>query len=113
MAFVIWYELSDLNAIGGSVNAGQALAGLANSDRVLARKYWQGGANGWATAPVGHQANDDLCSLCRQLVITFGTLAEFRGLLDRIADALGGDALYLHKLAEDMGNPWGGQDPWP
>lgn len=111
MAFVIWYELVDLDIIAGAVNAN--LSSLPVADRNLARKYWQGGVDGWATAPVGHSSGDDLCPLCRQLVITYGTLAEFRALLDRIADALGGDALYLHKLAADMGNPWGGQDPFP
>jgi hypothetical protein len=111
MAFVVWYELVDLNVIGGATNAD--LAALPVADRNLARKYWNGGVDGWATAPVGHWSGDDLCSLCRQLVITFGTLAEFRALLHRIADALGGDALYLHALADDMGNPWGGQDPFP
>jgi hypothetical protein len=111
VAFVVWYELEDLNVVAGAVNTGAGT--VSQADRNLARKYWQGGVSGWATAPVGHWNGDTNCPKCRQLVITFGTLAEFRALLDRIADALGGDALYLHKLAEDMGNPWGGQDPFP
>ena len=113
MAFVIWYELSDLNQIGGSVQAGQTLAGLTNSDKQEARRYWQNGLSGWATAPTGHWSGDTNCASCRQLVISYGTLAAFRALLDRIADTLGGDALYLHSLAADMGNPWGAQEPWP
>lgn len=111
MAFVVWYELVDLNVVAGAVNAGSGAISVA--DRNLAKKYWNGGVSGWATAPVGHHPNDQNAPLARQLVITFGNLTEFRALLDRIADALGGDALYLHKLAEDMGNWWGGQDPWP
>lgn len=111
MAFVVWYELIDLDIIAGAINAN--LGALPVADRNLAKKYWNGGVSGWATAPVGHNPADDNCPLCRQLVITFGNLTEFRGLLDRIADALGGDALYLHSLAEDMGHSWGGQDPWP
>jgi hypothetical protein len=111
MAFVIWYELSDLNIIAGAIAASNGVIPVA--DRNLARKYWQGGIDGWATAPVGHASADANCPLCRELVCTFGTLTEFRALLDRIADALGGDTLYLHKLAEDMGNWWGAKDPWP
>lgn len=111
MAFVIWYELVDLNLVAGAIQANSAA--ITQADKNLGRKYWNGGVDGWATAPVGHAAADTNCPLCRQLVITFGTLTEFRGLLDRIADALGGDALYLHSLAADMGNWWGGKDPWP
>lgn len=111
MAFAIWYELSDLNVVGGAITANAAA--IAQADKNLARKYWQGGVSGWATAPVGHAPGDNMCPLCRQLVITYGTLTEFRALLDRIADALGGDALYLHNLASDMGAASGGQDPYP
>lgn len=111
MAFAIWYELVDLNIVGGAITANAA--NISQADKNLARRYWQNGVSGWATAPGGHAPGDDLCPLCRQLVISYGSLTEFRALLDRIADALGGDALYLHSLAEDMGHPWGGQDPWP
>lgn len=111
MAFAIWYELIDLDIVAGALQANAA--NITQADKNLARRYWQGGISGWATAPVGHASGDDNCPLCRQLVCTYGTLTEFRALLDRIADALGGDALYLHSLAEDMGHWWGGQDPYP
>ena len=112
MAFVIWYEMVDLDKVGGAI-AGADKAAISIADRNLARRYWNGGVNNWANAPVGHHPNDDNCPLCRQWVISYGTLAEFTALLDRIADAIGGDALYLHSLAEDMRQWWGGQDPYP
>jgi hypothetical protein len=111
MTFAIWYETVDLNVVAGAINA--STAPISQADKNLAKKYWQGGIDGWATAPLGHHPNDLTAPLARQLVCTFGTLVEFRALLDRVADALGGDALYLHSLAADMGNWWGGQDPFP
>jgi len=101
MAFALLYELSDLNWIGGSTNAAASLQALTPGDRNLARKYWNGGIKDWATAPP-YTGEPLTCPLCRILVVNFGTVAELVGLLHRIADALGGDALYLHAIANDV-----------
>jgi hypothetical protein len=101
MSFAILYELSDLNWIGGSTQTAQSFGALTNADRTLARKYWQNGIRDWATAPA-YTGEPDTCPLCRILPCTYGTVAEFAALLHRVADALGGDALYLHAIAEDV-----------
>jgi len=111
MAFAIIYELSDLNAIGGSVSIAGSFGALSPADRQEARRYWQNGIEDWATAAA--YAADPTCTLCRILPCSYGTVAEFTDLLDRVADALGGDALYLHAIASDMRTPSGHLEPYP
>lgn len=101
MAFALLYELSDLNWIGGTTQTAGNLGSLTNSDRQEARRYWNNGINGWASAPA-YTGEPTTCPQCRILVCTYGTVAEFAALVHRIADAIGGDALYLHAIAEDI-----------
>lgn len=111
MGFALLYELSDLNVIGGSMNAAGSLNALPAADRTLAKKYWNGGIRDWATAPA--YTGDPTCSSCRILACTFGTVAELVALLHRVADALGGDALYLHAIADDIAGASGHIEPYP
>jgi hypothetical protein len=117
MAFAIFYELSDLSSLAGSVQVSSFPNKLKND----LRPYWQNGLSGWATAPVGQSPYEGpgSCNSCRRCVITYGTLAEFRSLLLQVATALGDDgtlespAKYLRRLVEDMGGTAGAVEPWP
>ncbi len=114
MAFAIFYDPSDASSIVGSVNA----ATLPTAMRNLARKYWNGGLNAWATAPLGGSPLDDpqYWGDARTIVIDGPglTLAEFRQLLLDIAAFLGTDAArYLIALSADMGGHSGAIEPWP
>lgn len=112
MGFALLYELEDLNVIGGSVNAAGTLNALSAADRSLAKKYWNGGIRDWATAPA-YTGDPVYCPLCRILPCTYGTVAEFAALCHRAADALGGDALYLHAIADDIVGRSGHIEPYP
>lgn len=110
MAFGIIYEMSDLNVIGGAISAADVNPNLSQTDRQLGRKYWAGGIKDWSTAPV--YAGDPYCPLCHICVCTYGTVAEFAALCHRVADAIGGDALYLHAIANDIMGESGHIEPY-
>lgn len=110
MSFAILYELSDLNVIAGAIS-GADRANISTADRNLARRYWNAGLNAWETAPL--YGLDPYAPLEHICVITYGTLAEFVALCHRVADAIGGDALYLHAIAEDMLGASGHIEPYP
>lgn len=112
MGFALLYELSDLNVIGGSTQTAGSLNALTNTDRTLAKKYWNGGIQNWATAPA-YTGDPVYCPNCRILACTYGTVAEFVALCHRVADALGGDALYLHAIANDIAGASGHIEPYP
>lgn len=112
MAFAIFYELEDLSSIAGSIQA----SSLPQQMKGTINHYWQGGVKNWDTAPVGQSPSDPpgACPACRTLVVTYGTLAEFRQLLLDVAAALGTDAArYLIALSQDMGGSSGAVEPWP
>ena len=112
MAFAIFYEIEDLQRMATQL----ADASLPAKLRGDINKYWNGGFNGWATAPYGWRPGDTYEHERRThyLIITYGTLAEFRQLLVDVANALGTDAAkVLISFAADMGRFCGGCDPYP
>lgn len=114
MAFAIFYELSDLSSIAGSVQS----VSLSNTLRQRVKKYWDGGLSGWATAPLGVSPGDPPNPLSHIVVVSGAalTLADFRQLLLDVAAALGGNqgpAQYLIALSADMGGASGAVEPWP
>lgn len=111
MAFAFFYEMEDLSALAGSLQA----PALSNTLKNRARTFWNGGLKDWTAAPAGAAPGDAVnCPLCRTLVISAGTLADFRQLCYDVADFLGTDTSnYLRALADDMANPSGAQEPWP
>lgn len=116
--FAIFYELSDLSAIAGSINA----QSLSNTLRQRGRQYWNNGLSAWDTAPLASSnpatppavyASAPLARIC---IITQGTLAAFRQYLIDVANFLApGDqaALYLISLSNDMASQEGAIEPWP
>jgi hypothetical protein len=113
--FAIFYELSDLSSLAGTLQA----AGLSNTLKNRARPFWNGGLKDWATAPVGAAPGDTSCPLCHRCVInSSGTLAEFRQLCYDVADFLiaagntSSDVIYLRALADDMAGVSGAIEPW-
>lgn len=118
MSFAIFYELSDLSAIAGSINA----QSLSNTLRQRGRTYWNNGLSGWETTPLASSnpqvppavyASAPLAHIC---IITQGTLAAFRQYLLDVAAFLAPtneSALYLISLSNDMANLEGAIEPWP
>lgn len=115
MAFAIFYELSDLSAIAGSIND----VNLPNTIRQRVKKYWDAGLSEWATAPFGQVPGSTSAPLSRMIVISGSglTLADFRQLLLDVATFFGGasgGAQYLITLSGDMANGGdGAREPWP
>ena len=112
MAFAFYFEMSDASALAGTLRANS----LPNALRNRVTQYWNGGLKDWASAPLGHAPGDDACPNCRRIVITNGSLADFRQLCLDIAAFFGtGDnaANYLVALANELAQPQGGQDPYP
>lgn len=107
MSFAVFYEMPDLAAIGGFLNSD----GLTVDQRNLARRYWDGGFSAFADSPLSDAPYNVDCAACHTVVIGYGTLAGFSALLADIGAALGGDALYMIAIAEDMLGT--GVDPWP
>lgn len=121
MAFAIFYELSDITSI--VANAGPLspiLNSLTNAQKQIAQRAWNGGLNGWQTAPSGQSPSDPpgSCPLCKRVVVDASpavTLQQFRDVLYAIAASLGGgpDVQYIKALADDMGGVSGAVEPWP
>lgn len=123
MAFAICYEPPDVEAMGQQLNLGSLPAALRNE----ARRYWNGGLNTYATAPVGvlPGSSQALCPSCRIISCTYGTLVGFIQILRDVAahHAASGTAndatRYLLALADDLSTPPGvgkndsGREPWP
>lgn len=110
MAFAIFYELGDLSALVGTARA----PSLPNTLKNRVTAYWNGGLKNWDTSPLGAAPGDTSCPLCHTLVISTGTLADFRQLLLDIAGFFGtAQAQYLITLSNDMGGSDGAREPWP
>ena len=108
MTFALLYETGDLAVIGNAIAVADGAA-ISQADKLLLRRYWQNGINGWQSAPA--YDGDPSCPLCRILTCTYGSAAEFIGLCHRLAGAVGGDTLYLHALADDMAHT--ALEPYP
>lgn len=110
MSFAIFYEDADLQYIATNLTRSD----IPGPDRAEAGKYWNGGMSGWATAPFGQSPYEEVNpnNTQRQIVCTYGTLAGFRALIERIAARFPVE-WYLHTLADDMSRNCGGVEPWP
>jgi len=109
MSFAIFYNDEDLPFL-----ARVRTEAISSADRTLALKYWNGGLKNWASCPIAQSPYEQVIptNTARRIVITYGTLAEFRALLYRVALAV--PALsYLRALADDMGRSCGAVEPWP
>lgn len=105
MAFAIRYNTADTQAL---INAANTL-NLSGQDRNYWTRVWNGGLSGWQTAPPCPAQYADNDPDCRQIVITYGTLADLRAFLYKYAP----QAPILAALADDMGGSSGATEPWP
>ncbi len=117
MAFAIFYNTADLTYIGGSITAADYKGAVSQADKNLARRYWNGGLNAWATSPAYIPPEPDPgMSDARIVVISYGTKQEFIDLCLRIADQIAldeghGDTRYLIAWAKDLALT--AIEPWP
>jgi hypothetical protein len=110
MAFAIFFELGDLSTMVGSARA----PSLPNTLRNRVTTYWNAGLRNWDTAPLASAPGDTACPLCRRVIITSGTLADFIQLLKDVAAFFGTkESEYLIALANEISQPHGGVEPWP
>jgi hypothetical protein len=104
--FAICYELGDLAALVGTLNASSLPSGLRNE----ARRYLNGGLDQWDTAPTGVFPGSDPanCPLCKIVTCSYGTLVAFIQLLRDVsahfvAQGTATDATrYFLALADDL-----------
>lgn len=112
MAFAIFYNDVDMTVVETWIrtNANQ----LTNADKQLALQYWNGGIKNWASAPLAQSPFEQFIptSTARRIVVSTGTLAEFRDLIHRIAMTIPG-ASVLEGIAQDMLRNCGAVEPWP
>lgn len=112
MAFAIFYDDSDAQAIAGALTR----ADLTNAERQQAQKFWNGGLKDWQTAPFGLSPCADAsvapANSSRRLVISAVGLTkqDFVNLLNTIGTRVGGTVGgYLTTLALDVAQC--GQEP--
>lgn len=120
MSFGICWELSDMSAMAGSLQAASLPTALRNE----ARRYLNGGLGAWDTSPAG-QFDTAICPLCHIVACTYGTLPAFIQLLRDIAAHFQSQGTateatrYLLSLADDLSAPPGigqnssGREPYP
>src|SRR5512143_3486951 len=101
--FAITLEPVDLQFIAECVTRADASA-LSQTDKRELRRYWQGGLDQWATAPLW--GADSACPLCVVVTCSYGTAADFTYLLTRVNDAVqfpnNTDTNYLRALVSDL-----------
>ncbi len=118
-----------------AIEAGFKETGLSGQERNKMRNYWSGGLSGWRTAPCippehpcfatdgvsstwvdGIVGGTPTSTCMRMIVVTFGTLADFRSLL-RACIGKNPDAEYYRWLEPYLGDTGNGQwyaiDPHP
>ena len=113
MAFAIFYNDQDCPFIEQVYTQRNSLV-ISQADKTLAASFWNGGLKNWKTAPIEQSPFEGFIptNTARRIVVSTGTLQQFRDLLYRIA--LDNPSLsYLRALADDMGRNCGGVEPWP
>lgn len=103
-----------------SIEAGFKELGLSPQNRTKLRGYWNGGLSGWRTAPcipAEHPcfATDGVESIpggtcMRAIVCTFGTVADFRALLQALIGTNPEANYFIDFLT---GKDWYCVEPWP
>jgi hypothetical protein len=107
MTWAVYFNGDDDAPLISSLSTARNDNRVSAADRQLARNYWTGGIQNWATAPI---STDPECTNdpdCHVLVCTFGTSVECRELVRRLGTALGND--FLISLAKN----WVARDPYP
>lgn len=122
MAFAIFYNDVDMANIQTLYDERLSLSATA-PDKALFLNYWGGGVKDWATAPLGQSPYEQFiaANTARRIVVSYGTLTEFRALLKRLLDAnrnhsdgnVQSAVLSLYGVWDDMGRNCGGVEPWP
>ncbi len=134
MTWALFSTIEDMELI----EAGFKETGLTGPQRNKLRDYWAGGLSGWRTAPciptthpcfatdgvrsrepieIGTGPNDepiyDTPTCMRMIVVTFGTVADFRSLLRTLIgkNVSAGYYVWLEPFIESTG--WYAVDPWP
>ena len=113
MAFAIFYNDEDCPFIERVYTDRNKLV-ISSADKNLALQFWNGGLKDWKTAPIAQSPYEQFIptNTARRIVISYGTLQQFRDLLYRIA-LDNPDIRYIRALADDMGRNCGGVEPWP
>ena len=121
MAFAIFYNHQDLTAIAANVQATLA----SNYDQFLTTQQrntikqtftrdWNGGLNGWATAPIA-PLNKQEGDPDTRIIVVSGQQVLLADLISALR-TLGGvvpGALYMIAIADDLSGTSGAVEPWP
>jgi hypothetical protein len=116
MAFAIVFNPTDLQVIADGVNT--LTIGRAQ-DRTRLQSVWQGGFNGWQTAPLAppqYQTNDgDNRIVAVATTVTKAQLIQtlYRVALDNLTGPGATTAEYVYALARDMEFGTSCIEPWP
>lgn len=112
MAFAIFYERVDLEAMAEQLSRQDLAAG----DLAEAEQAWDHGFRHWDTAGLVPMARFAAQPNSRLLVISSNSLnlEDFRALLRRIAAQFPGDlhAEYMDSIANDLGGSDAAEEPW-
>jgi hypothetical protein len=121
MAFAIFYNHQDLTAIAANVSATLAnnydqylTTQERNSVKQTFTRCWNGGLNGWATAPIAPVERQEGDPDTRIIVVS-GSQVSLSALRDSLR-ILGGKvpgAGYMIAIADDLMGASAAVEPWP
>lgn len=121
MAYAIFYEHEDLTQIAANVQATLAsnydqflTTQERNSVKQTFQRAWNGGLNGWSTAPQAppeKQEGDPLMTI----VVVSGTQVSLQALIDalRLLGTKVPNAAYMGRIADDLMGASAAVEPWP
>lgn len=119
--YAIFYNHEDLTAIAANVQATLAsdydnflTTQERNTVKQTFQRAWNGGLNGWATAPVAPPEKQEGDPDTRIIVVSGQqvSLQALRNALYVLASRVPG-AAYMGRIADDLGGSSGAVEPWP
>lgn len=121
MSYAIFYNHQDLTAIAANVSATLASSydqfltnQQRNSAKQIFQRAWNGGLNGWSTAPIA-PANKQEGDPDMRIIVVSGQQVLLADLISTLR-LLGGvvpGAQYMVAIADDLMGSSGAVEPWP
>jgi hypothetical protein len=121
VAFAIFYNHQDLTAIAANVSATLAnnydqflTTQERNTTKQTFTRAWNGGLNGWSTAPIAPPEKQEGDPDTRIIIVSGAqvSLAALITAINLIGAKVPG-ALYMNAIGDDLSRSSGAVEPWP